>query len=202
MSRRAPKARFAVPLILLACASPAFAHTTEGANRFTGGALHPLMMPLHLLVVLGLGLMLGQHPPLRLARPLAVFAPVAAAALALTRAGWFAAVHPAVPAGIAFACGAVVAAGRRIPAWAGAALLAAGAAAVGLDSAVDSGSPADITATLAGTWCALMLLLVNAAFYASLAAASEMKWLHIALRVAGSWITAISLLLLAFALRK
>ncbi len=195
-------ARVLAPLLLLAGAAQAHAHTAAGMNRFTGGALHPLTMPLHVLVMLGLGLLLGQHAPLRLARPLGVFASAAAAALALTATGWLTAMHPAALAGIAFACGAIAAFGRRIPAAAAFALITAGAFAVGLDSAVEGGSPGEVTATLAGTWCALVLLLVNVAFYVSLAAAAERKWLHVALRVAGSWITAIALLLLAFALRK
>jgi urease accessory protein len=194
--------RLPAPLLLLACAAQAQAHTAAGMNRFTGGALHPLTMPLHVLILLGLGLLLGQHAPLRMARPLCVFAPAVALALALTPTGWVSAVHPAVLAGIALASGIVVAVGRRIPSAASASLLAAGAFAMGLDSMVESGGPGDTAAALAGSWCALVLALVNVAFYASLAAATDRKWVHTALRVVGSWIAAISLLLLAFSLRK
>ena len=53
-----------------------------------------------------------------------------------------------------------------------------------------------------GTWLALLLILLNVSHYVSLAAEKNKQWLHIAIRVAGSWILAISLLVLAFSLRK
>ena len=56
-----------------------------------------------------------------------------------------------------------------------------------------------IIKTLSGTWIALVVLVCDIAIYVSLGA--EAKWLQIALRVAGSWIIAIALLVLAFSLR-
>ena len=189
-------------LLVFAVSANAHAHTAmEGSNHFTGGILHPLMTPAHMLILLALGVALGQHVPLRVAVLLRVFAPFAAIALALTATGGIP-LHPAALAIIALVAGAVVAIGRPLAPLAHGALFAAGAVAIGLDSGVETGGAATVITTLLGTWISLLLFLYAIAYYASLAAERKRKWLDIALRVAGSWIAAISLLMLAFALRK
>jgi hypothetical protein len=183
--------------------SDAQAHmTVQGMNHFTTGALHPLMTPAHVLVLLGLGLCVGQHPPLKLKLPLGVFAVASALALALTATGWVAGVHQAILAGIALSAGAVVSIGKAIPLWARAVFCAAGALAIGLDSAVDNATGLAAASTLLGTWLALILCVLNGAHYVSLAAEKNKQWVNIGIRVAGSWIVAISLLVIAFALRR
>ena len=190
-------------LAVLAFPAEAGAHTAmEGSNHFTGGVLHPVLTPAHVLILLGLGVSLGQHVPLRTGVLLRVFAPLAAIALGLTATGWIASVHPAVLAVIALCAGAVVALGKEPPPFARGALFAAGALAIGLDSGVETGGAATVITTLLGTWIGLLLFLFSIAYYASLAAERKRKWMDIGLRVAGSWIIAISLLMLAFALRK
>ncbi len=195
--------RSAAALLLLALPAVAEAHTSvPGMNHFMNGFLHPLLTPLHVLILLALGVSLGQRVPLRAGVLLRVFAPVAAVALALTTTGWLPAVHPAVLAAIALGAGAVVAVGKEIPALARGALFAAAALGIGLDSGAETGTAAAVITSLLGTWIGLPVWLYSIAYYSSLAAARKMKWVDIALRVAGSWIIAISLLLLAFALRK
>ena len=53
---------------------------------------------------------------------------------------------------------------------------------------------------LFATWVSLVLFVVNAAFYVSLL--PRLQWVQTGIRVAGSWIVAIALLMLAFALRR
>ena len=53
-----------------------------------------------------------------------------------------------------------------------------------------------------GTWLAVVMGTVSFAYYISMAAETGKLWLRIGIRVAGSWIVAITLLILAFALRK
>jgi hydrogenase/urease accessory protein HupE len=171
-------------------------------NHFTPGLLHPWMTPAHFILLLALGLWLGQHVPLRLGLPLKVFAPLSAAALAFTTTGWIAGVPPPLLVAIALLSGAVVALEARLPSSAGAGLLAAAAMAIGLDSGAEAGTPLAIIGTLLGTWVSLSLGLVNIAYYVSLAAERRQKWMSIGLRIAGSWIVAISLLMLAFSLRR
>ena len=187
---------------MLAFPADAAAHTTmAGANHFTGGILHPLMTPAHVLILLALGVSLGQHVPLRSGVLLRVFAPSASIALALTMTGWIP-IHPALLAVIALGAGAVVAIGKPLPSFARCTLFSAGALAIGLDSGVETGGTATVISTLLGTWIGLLLFLFAIAYYASLAAERKRQWIDIALRVAGSWNVAISLLMLAFALRK
>ena len=189
-------------LFMLAVPAKAGAHTAmEGSNHFTGGILHPLMTPAHVLILLALGVSLGQHVPLRAGVLLRVFAPSAAIALALTMTGWIP-IHPALLAVIALGAGTVVAIEKPLPSFARCTLFSVAALAIGLDSGVETGGTATVITTLLGTWIGLLLFLFAIAYYASLAAEQKRKWLDIALRVAGSWIVAISLLMLAFALRK
>lgn len=176
--------------------------TVQGMSSFMTGALHPLMTPSHVIILLALGLAVGQHVPLKLGKPLKVFAVSSAIGLALTATARVSGVHPGILSAIAFAVGAVVAVGRELPFPVRATLIGAGALAIGLDSGVESGGAWTIFGTLAGTWVGLLVYLVNFAFYTSLAEEKKKHWLQIGIRVAGSWILAISLLMLAFALRK
>ena len=52
--------------------------TAPGMNAFSSGLLHPWMTPTHVIILLALGLWLGQHVPLRLGLACKVFAPAAA----------------------------------------------------------------------------------------------------------------------------
>jgi hydrogenase/urease accessory protein HupE len=172
-----------------------------GSNALGNGIMHPLSTPAHLLVLLALGLLLGQRVPLRVGPVVKVFAPVAAVALLLTMTGRIPTLPQPLFIAIALVAATAVALAARLPAPALAALLAIAAIAIGLDSTVEGASAGFTLVSLAGTWACLVVLLLNLAYYLSLAAEKRVKWIDIALRVAGSWIIAISLLVLAFALR-
>ncbi len=174
--------------------------TVEGVGDVANGALHPLMTPAHLLVILSLGLLLGQRIPLNLKTPFRIFAPISAAALLLTLGGWVEQVSQPVLISIALAISALVAMEMKIPAWLGGGFCAAAAVAIGLDSGVGGGPSMSAFKTLAGTWLSL-----NAAvFYLAVCAsnAEDRKWARVGIRVLGSWIIAIALMVLAFSLRK
>lgn len=175
--------------------------TAPGMNAFSSGLLHPWMTPTHVMILLALGLWLGQQVPLRLGLPCKVFAPAAAAALTLSATKWIAVVPPLILVAIALVIAAVVALEARLPSAVRVVLLAAAAMGIGLDSGPETATPFDTFSTLAGTWVSLGLGLVNIAYYVSLATALQKKWISIGIRVAGSWIFAISLLMLAFTLR-
>ena len=200
--RRCPQAPLAGAIPFLALPRPAFAHAAiQGVDEFAAGILHPLMTPAHVLVLLSLGLLLGQHPPLRLKTPLLSFAVFAAAALCATTFHLAAAVPQSLILALAL-CGAIfVSAAWPMPAPAQAILFAAAALAVGFDSAVgDSPSRLAEVKTLLGIWVSLIITLVSVAFYVSLL--PPKKWLQIAVRIAGSWIIAITVMMLAFLLRR
>lgn len=175
--------------------------TAPGMNAFSSGLLHPWMTPTHVIILLALGLWLGQHVPLRLGLPCKVFAPAAAIALAVSATKWSIGVPPFILVAIALLIAAVVAMEAPLPAPMRVLLLAAAAIGIGLDSGPETTTPFATFGTLAGTWVSLGLGLVNIAYYVSLAAATQKQWIRIGIRVAGSWIFAISLLMIAFALR-
>ncbi len=186
---------------LLVSISTAHAHlTVEGVGDVANGALHPWMSPAHLLVMVGLGLLLGQQVPLDLKTPMRVFAPVSALALLFTLAGNVSGVYQPVLIGIALVAAILVGLEIKLPRLAGGALCVAAACAVGLDSAVDTGSTLSVLKTLAGTWLSLNI----AVFYIAVCASNavEYHWSRVGIRVLGSWIIAIALMVLAFSLRK
>jgi urease accessory protein len=190
-----------VALLLLALPATASAHTAvSGVGDFFGGVLHPLTTPAHLLVLLGLGLLAGRQTPLNLKPLLALFIPVSAVALWLTTTGLVKTVYPPILIGVALVGGALVALGKPLPATVIGAVFAVAAFVLGLDSAAETGSAISTAKTLLGTWCGLILAVADIAYYLSFF--TNQKWQQIGIRVAGSWITAASFMILAFALRR
>nr|WP_315187307.1 HupE/UreJ family protein [uncultured Albidiferax sp.] len=188
---------------LLGLGLPGLAHAhsaVAGMNSFYAGLLHPLLTLPHMLVLLGLGLWLGQHPPLRLKAPMLAYATGCAAALLLTtRIAMPPSSQTAVVA-VALGCGLLVAVSARLHIGLRATVAAVAAIAVALDSGVDGASTVLATAlTLLGTWISTTVLVANIAYYTALC--PQRPWVHIALRIAGSWVAAVSLLVLAFALK-
>jgi urease accessory protein len=188
-------------LLLLVFPSTAHAHiSVEGVGEIGSGALHPLMTPAHVLILLGLGLLLGQQVPFHLKTPVLVLAPVSAAALALTATGRIPVVYPPVLIGIALCIAILVALECKLPRLVCGALCAAAAIGIGLDSGLETGSAFVVAKTLFGTWFSLNLIIPYIAMCASNGA--DKPWAKTGIRIAGSWIIAISLMVLAFALRK
>jgi urease accessory protein len=191
------------PLCLLLFAFPATAHahsTVKGMGDFVSGLFHPLTTPTHVLIIVGLGLLAGRGTSPNLKIPMAVFMPLSALALVLTTAGWIRAVYPPVLICIALCAGTLLALEKTPHRLAFGALFAAAALAMGFDSAVEASSTSTVVKTLLGNWISLSALIADIAIYVSLG--KDAKWLKIALRIAGSWIIAISLLVLAFSLRR
>ena len=168
---------------------------------FGSGLVHPLITPAHLLLLIGLGLWLGQRPPLRVRAAMYYFAPLSAVGLLLTTQLSLAPAWQVLLPGMALCVAVLVASSRPALAWMQATLAAVAGMALGLDSGVDAGAPGSAVAvTLLGTWIALNVLLVNLAHYTSLL--PQRKWASIGVRIAGSWIAAICVLVLAFAARS
>ncbi len=178
----------------------AFAHgSIQGMGAFSGGLVHPLLTPAHLLALLSLGLWLGQQQPLRLRAPLLAFLPFAAAGLLATTRFAVPSAAQAVLTGLALCVAILVAAAARAPRWIVTPIFALAGLALGLDSGVDGGpGTADAAITLCATGISLSLCFVNFAYYVSLI--PPRTWTRVGIRVAGSWIAAICLLVLAFSL--
>jgi urease accessory protein len=161
---------------------------------FAGGMLHPLLAPAHLVSLVGLGLLAGRTAP----RARIAMATAFAAGLGggLGAIAWGAGETPAnnvLLAGAA-ACGMIAALGLPGRAWFAAPLALIIGSAVGLDSPPETISLHEAVLMLTGTFCGGIAAL---ALMAAAAAALARPWQAIALRVAGSWIAAIAILVLA-----
>jgi len=172
----------------------------KGTGDFLNGLLHPLVTPTHVLIIIGLGLVAGRQAARDLKAPLWAFLPLSALALALTTLGWIREVYPPLLICIALCAGVLLALEKIPPVPATCALFAAAALGLGLDSAVEGAAPASTMKILLGNWISLNLLIFDLAIYVTMG--KQANWLKIALRVAGSWLIAISLMVLAFSFRK
>jgi urease accessory protein len=188
-------------LCLVAAPAPARAHSPiKGIGDFYNGLFHPLTTPSHVLIIIGLGLLAGRRRPFILKAPMAVFIPLSAAALLVATMTGIKSMHPVLLLGIALGAGILLALDKDPDTLPLCALFAAGALAMGLDSTAEAGTRLSQAKILLGNWISLVVLVCDIAIYVSLG--GEAKWLKIALRVIGSWIVAISLMVLAFSLRR
>ena len=178
------------------------AHTPiKGAGEVVSGFLHPFLTPTHLLVLLSVGLLLGQRLPLRLQWPLMVFAVFAAAGLSATSLHAIAGLSQTILIALGLCAGGLVALAAPLPAWARLTACAVAGLALGLDSGADPGTTgAAMARMLLATWVSLLLCVGDIAFYSS--RLPSYRWVQTGIRVVGSWIVAIALLMLAFALRR
>ena len=178
----------------------AWAHSQiQGMGEFSGGLIHPILTPTHLLILLALGLWLGQQRPLRLRMPMALFVLGSGAGLLLSLRFPLPTLLQPWLAALALAFALLVVTAARFPAQAAPPLFALGALVIGLDSAVEGAAPAKAAMTLLGTWLSVNLCVLNFAYYVSLC--PQRQWVQTGIRVAGSWIAAICLLVLAFSLK-
>jgi urease accessory protein len=175
------------------------AHSTiQGLEGFSGGALHPLTTPAHLLVIAALGLLTGQQLPLDLKAQFVVFVPCLTFALIFATTGLVKTVDQPILIGLALCAAVPVALEKTVPPLAYRTLSAAAAFAVGFDSAPEPGPASVLIKTLLGTWIVAIFLVFDVAYYTSLA--MRKQWPRVAVRILGSWIIAISLLVLALSL--
>ena len=192
-----------LPLLLCLFAFPNTAHAhspIKGLGDFYSGLFHPLTSPAHVLLIVALGLLAGRRRPFQLKAPMAVFIALSGTALFVATTCGIKAVHPALTIGVALCAGILLALDKNLATLPVCVLFAVAAIAMGLDSAVEASSRTSMAKTLLGNWISLVVLVCDVAIYVSLG--GEAKWLKIALRIAGSWIIAISLLVLALSFRK
>jgi urease accessory protein len=175
------------------------AHSTiQGLEGFSGGALHPLTTPAHLLVIVAFGLLTGQRLPLNLKAPFVIFVPCLTLALIFTTTGLVKAVYQPVLIGLALCAAIAVALEKPLRPLAHRALSAAAAFAIGFDPAPEPSSTGVLVKTLLGTWIMVIFLVFDIAYYTSLAMRGN--WPRLGVRILGSWIIAISLMVLALSL--
>lgn len=170
----------------------------EGIGDLWNGALHPLRSPAQMLVLLGLGLFLGQRRRLR--GNIGALLLAALPGLAVTQ--WGAIPEPPSLLLSVLSCltGALVALRKPLPSWAERFLFAACGFLLGWDSQPEAVPFWSALKVLLGVWMGLAVLLLNFGNYAQMI--PKKAWVKIGFRVLGSWILAISTLFLAFHLKK
>lgn len=189
-------------LALLTYAPLAFAHGSfKGLNDFYAGLLHPVTTPEHVLPFAAFGLLLGLHG--QRAHGLAFVFPFllalgAALAVVVPEPGALAAVNIAS----AIVLGGLVAAAIPLTTW----LLYAIALALGLTHGIANGEALQTGAVrwymfLPGLYVSALAIIVYCVAMVEWLVHLEKSWLRIAIRVAGSWIAAIGILVLAWQLR-
>jgi hydrogenase/urease accessory protein HupE len=192
-------ARIALATILIV-ARPAYAHLmTTGFGPFYDGLTHLLVSPEYLLPMIALALLAGLNGP-RIGR--AVLFALPAAWLAGSVLGFLVAPHVTMPlatAAVTIVVGGLVATGKPMPLAlvAGAAIAIGGLAGGlnGIELAVTRSSPL----AAAGAVAALFVLV---SLVTGQVASVRAAWARIAVQVAGSWIAAIGLFMLGWAVRE
>lgn len=177
-------------LVLLA--GPAAAHgNLPGGGGFAAGFAHPFLATEHLLALVALGLLIGRQtiraPVLALLGGL-----VAGVALGMVAT---LPVQALILAG-ALAIGALIASNLRLPDMA--VMLAAGVIGLMVGADTDGLTGATAAMAFAGTVVGVLAIVLNCM---ALAQAARTRLDGVPLRVAGSWIAAAAVLILAFLLR-
>lgn len=181
----------AIAFVLLA--GPAYAHAPPiGIGGFWGGLLHPYFVSAHGAAIVALGLLVGQQGWGRVT-PI-VFIAALVAGLGLI---WLAVVPRYVNEALlvlAVVCGLLVALARPLPELIGIVFGVLIGVAVGLDSPPEVLSVREANLMLIGTGLGASLFLVLA-----IEGALQLvkPWQRIGVRVAGSWIAAAAILVLA-----
>jgi urease accessory protein len=170
--------------------TPAFAHdVVPGVGGFTGGLLHPLLVPAHLLALAPLALLLGQQPRGTSAGLLAVFT----ASLVIGVIAIVSAVSPVFQGEVVLAIARPVTTLLSLP------LMVIAGIVIMLDSVPDDMSMQRTFLALVGTMIAAFVL---ATLVAEATRALTRDWQRIGVRIVGSWIAASAILVLALRLAR
>jgi urease accessory protein len=174
------------------------AHTVmPDVGGFLGGVLHPLLVPAHVLTLIALGLMTGTFGIRTGAYLLLAIVAGALAAFALIALAYSATQAETLVLVLGAIAGLILAANVTISAPALAVVTAAASVAVIFDSVPPVLSVHETASSLAGTALSAILL-VTAAALVTRAIPQNVR--AIAVRVAGSWIAASAIMVLALRL--
>lgn len=185
----------ALALSLLALTPSALAHSPiKGIGTFYNGVLHPVLVPAHLLLIVGLGLLLGQHAP-RLSR-YGWFAFVAAFWIGLALGQASSGMPETALLILALIAGVLVVLEWSFGVVGVVALAIAAGLCIGLDSLSDAVQTGERWLAMAGMAVGGLLVV---SYVGGVAAAMVQPWQRIGIRVAGSWTVASAALVLALA---
>jgi hydrogenase/urease accessory protein HupE len=182
-------------LALLAIPQLGLAHSPiEGIDNFYSGLLHPVFVPAHLLLLISLGLFIGQRGVKE--NELAILVFLIAVGVGLM-AAWFSVggdIEIFILIGAAF-IGILIVASFTVNRYWCALIATLAGLLLGMDSAQDALSGKEKLVSLLGSGLALYLLFLYPMALADVF--NKKPWQMIGVRVIGSWIAASSLLVLA-----
>ncbi len=186
--------------LLLISPGVAQAHVViPGVSGFPGGLLHPVLVLSHALALIAFGLLAGMRPLRQRLALLALFAAAMVAAFGFVSLAYATDRAELAVLALAAITGLVLAARPDAPMVAVAILAAFTGAAILFDSVPAVPSVRETIVTLCGTAIAATTMVAAAAFAS---AALPAFWPRIGVRIAGSWIAASAILVLALRLAK
>jgi urease accessory protein len=178
---------------------PLRAHTViPGVSGFEGGLLHPLLVPAHAMSIIALALLLASRPAGERHAAFATFLAALAGAVALVVLAFQTDRAEIALLACAAAAGLLVAGRITLPLLPVIALTAIVAFALQFDSVPATISISETLLTLAG---AALAAFAELALIGVVAARARLFWQILAIRILGSWIAAMALLILALKLR-
>jgi len=185
---------------LLMAATPACAHNVvPGIGGFSGGLLHPVLVPAHVLALTGLALLIGQQSPRRRAWLFATLAFALAAGIAVIVSAFAVTDADGAVLGVAAAAGIAVAVARPSSVLVSLPLIAVAGAAIELDSVPEEISMRATFLALIGTAIGVLLVV---ALLAELTVRLRRDWQRVGVRIVGSWVAASAILVLALRLAR
>ena len=184
-------------------AMPANAHgAIAGGGGFYAGAAHPFVAWEHLLLLLAVGLLLGRRPKRDARLPLLILVASLLSGLAVVAAGFGLSVFPGFIFGLGLLSGLLLASGLAPPRLAMTLLTLGTGVAIGLDTDVPvltATSNLDHYTTYVGVFVAVFLIVLD---MMALSLVVKRPPFTIGLRIVGSWIAAVSLMVLALQFRS
>ncbi|MFM9847511.1 MAG: HupE/UreJ family protein [Hyphomicrobiaceae bacterium] len=185
---------------LVTCPRIAEAHSPiKGLGTFYNHLLHPLLVPAHALLLIAVALLLGQQGCEVAGRGLIVFALGLAAGLFASSAGPIPGVHESVLLVGCLVVGGAVSLGLRTPNLITLGVAGIAGVGIGLDFTPEASALRESTLAYAGLTTGTLYL---AAVVAGLTINPVQHWQRVGVRIAGSWIVAASVLVLALALAR
>lgn len=188
------RAALAAALLFFATAAARAHIVIPGVSGFTGGLLHPLLVPSHALALIALGLLVGTFAGRVQIMLFAVFAAAALAASGLITLAYSATQAETLILCLGAAIGLLLAANLAPPPPVAAIVAAALSIAVTFDSVPALLSISETALALAGTTLSAIALV---AATARISRALPLAVRQIGVRIAGSWIAASAIMALA-----
>jgi len=192
-------AAFAAAFLVLSMGAAQAHNVIPGVAGFSGGIAHPLLVLSHALSLLALGLLAGMQPPLQRAALIAVCLAAMAVSFAMITFAYSSERAELLVLVLAVLTGLALASGLKVSFAIAAALAACLGSAILVDSVPAVPSVRETLLTLSGTALAAIVMIAVVAF---LSATLPAFWQRIGIRVAGSWIAASAILVLALRLAK